>query len=275
MAKELIVGIVQAYFNKYPEENLDKASSIIVQKFREADIIVLPEYSMINPFIFRDSAEVYRLSEDVSSSRYLTYLEKLASKLNTSIVAHFIEKTNTPPLTKNTSILVSPNKVIPVYSKMHLFDAYSYKESTFFLPGISPGNIVTVKNFKLGFAVCYDLRFPELFRFYAIKGADVVVVQAGWVKGPLKEETLDILASARAHENTIYIVLANQTGDMFTGRSGVFSPWGYKELDMGFDEKYAEYTLDIEEVEKTRSTIPVVRQAAERWEIKTRYYQLR
>lgn len=271
MTAEITVGIVQACFTGSPEENLAKASSIIRHRFREADIVVLPEYSMVNPFTVKDPAKVYELSEEVSSSRYLAYLEKLAAELGSTVVAHFIEKTGVPPLTKSTTILISPNKITPVYSKMHLFDAYNYRESTFFVPGVSPGNIVTVKSFRVGFAICYDLRFPELFRFYAAKGgADVVIVQAGWVRGPLKEETLDILASARAHENTIYIVLANQTGDIFTGRSGVFSPWGYREQDMGFEEKYAERTLSIEEIKKVRSVIPVVRQAAEKWEVKTR-----
>ncbi|MEM1560864.1 MAG: nitrilase-related carbon-nitrogen hydrolase [Ignisphaera sp.] len=265
----MVVGIVQAYFNKSPTDNLAKASSIIMKRFREADIVILPEYSMVNPFIFLDSAEVYGLSEDISSSRYLIYLEKIASKLNTIIVAHFIERTNIPPLTKNTSVLVSANKIIPVYSKMHLFDVYSYRESDFFKSSAAPGDSY-YKNFKLSFTICYDLRFPELFRFYAAKGTDTVIVQAGWVKGPLKEEILDVLASARAHESTVCIVLANQTGDMFTGRSGVFNPWGYKELDMDFDERYAEYTLNIEEVEKARSALPVVHQAVERWEVKIR-----
>lgn len=268
MKTEITFGIVQAYFTGSPEENLAKAYSIIRQRFREADIVILPEYSMVNPFIVKDPIKVYELSEAISSSRYLTYLEKLASELRATIVAHFIERTNVPPLTKSTTVLISANRIIPVYSKIHLFDAYGYRESSYFIAGNSPGYIVDLKGFRIGFAICYDIRFPELFRLYAIKGVDVVIVQAGWVRGPLKEEILDILASARAHENTMYIVLANQTGDMFTGRSGVFNPWGYRELDIGFEEKYTEYTVHIEEIEKARSILPVVRQASEKWEIK-------
>ena len=268
---ELVVGIVQAEFGVNPADNADKVHQYVRKGYKEADIIVLPEYSMFNPLLLRDPSSVYERSERLVESKYLISLSKLAESLGAGVVAHFIEKTETPPLSRSTTVLITGRgEVVPVYSKMHLFDAYGYRESSFFEPGKAPGKIVMVENTEVAFVICYDLRFPELFRTYAQLGAKVIIVQAGWVKGPLKEEVLDMLAAARAHENTVYVVVANQTGEMFTGRSGVFNPWGYKELDLGFEEKYVEYTLFIDEVVKARTLIPVLAQSSSRWEIRVK-----
>jgi predicted amidohydrolase len=264
----LVVGIVQASYKNDPLDNAEKTYKIVKRGYREADLVVLPEYSMLNPLESRTPSIVYELSEHIVGSKYLSTMVKLAAELGAAILVHFIEKTDTPPKTRSTSILItSRGEVIPVYSKMHLFDAYGYRESDFFEPGKDPGKLVLINNFQVAFAICYDIRFPELFRTYAQMGAHVVVVQAGWVRGPLKEEVLDKLASARAHENGVYVVLANQVGEMFTGRSGVYSPWGYKELDLGFDEKYVEHPLSLEEVNRAREVVPVLKQATARWQI--------
>lgn len=266
---ELVVGIVQADFSGSPQANLEKAVSLIKRGYREADLIVLPEYSMLNPLLIRDPHRVYELSEEPTTSKYLAGFVRLAESLGADIVVHFVEKSSTPPYTRSSTILVtSRGEALYVYSKMHLFDAYGYRESEFFIPGTAPSKLVVVKSFETGFAICYDLRFPELFRLYALSGAKLVVVQAGWVRGPLKEAVLDSLASSRAHENTIYLVLANQVGEMFTGRSGVYSPWGYKELDMGYREGYIEHKLLLDEVERARNTTPVLKQSTEKWEVR-------
>lgn len=266
---KLIVGIVQAEYKTSLTENLEKTTQFIKKHYREANMIVLPEYSMFNPLLVRDSRRVYEAAEYLIGSKYLSELAKLATSIGTNIVAHFIEKTERPPLSKSTTVLVtSDGDIVPVYSKMHLFDAYGYKESDFFERGKAPSKIVSIGGFEVAFAICYDIRFPELFRTYAWLGAKVVVVQAGWVKGPLKEEVLDTLASARAHENTIYVVVANQTGEMFTGRSGVFNPWGYKELDLGVAEVYSEHELRMSEVESARAAIPVLSQSSGTWVIR-------
>lgn len=265
----LVVGLVQASFTASPIDNAEKAYLLVKKNYREADLIIFPEYSMTNPLIIRDPTKVYEISEYLTNSKYLSYITKIASEVGTSIVTHFIERTDKPPLTKSTTVLVTNRgEILPVYNKIHLFDAYGYKESSFFEPGRSLSKIISLNGFQIAFSVCYDIRFPELFRAYAQLGVNIVIVQAGWIKGPFKEEILDKLASVRAHENTSYIVVVNQTGEFFTGRSGVFSPWGFRELDMGVSDKYAEYVLYLEEVEKAKSTLPVVQQALEKWEVK-------
>lgn len=266
MSSSLTVGILQADFPGTPLENAEKAVSLIKRGYREADLVVLPEYSMLNPLAVGDPSKVYEYSETLATGRYVSRFVMLAKELETFLLIHVVERTDTAPYSLSTSTLISPQgEVVPVYSKMHLFDAYGFKESVFFRPGRGPGRILNVNGVKIGVAICFDIRFPELFRTYAYKGVEVVIVQAAWVKGPLKEHILDNLATARAHENGLYIVLVDHVGEMFVGRSGVFNPMGYKELDLGASELYAEYTLNMENVKRTRETIPVLKYASERW----------
>ncbi|MEM1628816.1 MAG: nitrilase-related carbon-nitrogen hydrolase [Desulfurococcaceae archaeon] len=265
----LTVGILQAELVDRPQLNVNKIMFYIQRYYKNADIIVLPEYSIINPFVIKDPEAVYRESEYIASSRHLSTLAKLAHELSVHMVVHFVERTDQFPFTVSTTVLLTDRgEAIPVYSKIHLFDAYGYRESEFLKPGDKPGKIISIEGVKIAFTICYDLRFPELFRTYANMDVDVVIVQAGWVKGPLKEEVLDKLACTRAHENTIYLVIADQTGDMFVGRSGVFNPWGYRELDLGVEEKYVEHEVDIDQLKVVREILPVLRQARDKWEIR-------
>ncbi|WP_424155382.1 nitrilase-related carbon-nitrogen hydrolase [Thermosphaera aggregans] len=263
---ELTIGIVQADFNGTPIENAEKGFKMVMEKHKEADIVVFPEYSMLNPLRFKSPHEVYAYSEHVQESYFVSRIKRLSELLSIDVIVNIIEKTDKPPRSRNTSVLVkNDGEVVPLYSKIHLFDALGYKESDYFLHGEAPSKFINARGFRLAVAICYDLRFPELFRFYALNGADGVFVQAGWLKGPLKEESLEMLASARAHENTMYIVLADQTGDYFVGRSGVFSPLGYRELDMGFREAYMEYTLSYDNIRLARERLPVVEQSRKKW----------
>lgn len=264
----ITVGILQAEFSKSPLENAEKAIKIISSNYREADLIVLPEYSMLNPLVVGDPQRVYDAAETIITSRYLSSFAKVASELGAQILVHLIERTEQRPYSLSTSVFItSKGEAIPVYSKMHLFDAYGFRESDFFVPGRKLGKILSIGDVKLAVAICFDLRFPELFRTYALMGAEVLIVQAGWVRGPYKEEILDKLASVRAHENTAYLVLADQTGEMFAGRSGVFNPYGFRELDLGALEAYREYAIDTSIVDEVRRKIPALLYSRSKWSI--------
>jgi len=263
-----VVGILQAEFTAKPEKNLEIIARILLEKYKGADIVVLPEYSMIDLLSGLTPREVYSMAEDLENSSFVSKLSDLASKLGTQLLAHVIEKTEWKPRCRSSTVLVKPSSGYErVYSKIHLFDAYGYRESHYLVSGNQLSKPISVKGYTFFAAICYDLRFPELFRSYALKNAYGAFVQAGWVKGPLKEEVLDKLAGSRSHENTMYIVLANQTGKQYTGRSGVFNPFGFRELDLGFKPNYAEHEIDPKIVEEAREQIPVVRESSRKWVI--------
>ncbi len=265
---EIIVGIVQDTYTIDPSKNYDKIKEVLTKNYKEADIVLLPEYSMINILAGLKPVDVYNKAEFLEDSSFVTKLSDLASSLDTNILAHIIEKTDTKPKTKSTSVLIEPSgRTNRVYSKIHLFDAYGYKESDYFMPGDSLSKGIYLGKYLFYVAICFDLRFPELFRTYARNNAYGVFVHSGWVKGYLKEEVLDVLGKARSHENTMYIILSDHTGELYVGRSGVFNPFGYREVDMGFKPGYIEWTIKPKAVEEARKTIPVMEKSRAFWKI--------
>lgn len=267
---KLFVGILQDEFTVNPMDNYEKIKKVLEEKHEVADIIIVPEYSMINILTGLKPKDVYEKAERLEDSTYISKISDLAARIDAYILMHFIEKTDMPPKTMSTSILVHPTgRISKVYSKMHLFDAYGYRESDYFLPGTSLSKTLVINGNGMKFyvAICYDLRFPELFRSYARMDAYGVFVHAGWVKGPLKEEILDLLARARSHENTMYIILSDQTGKQYVGRSGVFSPYGFREVDMGYKRGYIEWPINPVDVLEARKIVPVVNQSKNRWDI--------
>ncbi len=268
---EIVVGIMQESFTINPVKNYEIIRNHLINSYREADIVILPEYSMINLLGGISPEETYSRAEILDDSIFISKLADLAGRLDTYILAHMIEKSEEKPKSYSSSIFIEPSgKTSRVYRKIHLFNAYGYRESDYLLPGKEPSLGLISRDKPFFVAICYDIRFPELFRKYAYRGAYGVFLQAGWVRGPLKEEILDFLGSSRSHENTMYLIIANQTGEQYTGRSGVFNPYGYKEFDLGFHKKYAEHRIDLSLVDEARRDIPVVKHSMDRWSIDLR-----
>lgn len=136
---------------------------------------------------------------------------------------------------RNRTVFLDPKgKILSFYDKIHLFDVdfkngRSFKESNY----IEPGDKLKVTNTpfgKVGFTICYDLRFPELFRKLALKGAEIIVVPAAFLSktGQYHWETL---LRARAIENQVFIVATGQVGSHSPSRhtyggSVIIDPWG-------------------------------------------------
>ena len=138
------------------------------------------------------------------------------------------------PRTYNTTVLINPDgEIVARYSKLHNFDmtlpdGSSVRESDRKEPG---KEIVTVQTElgHLGFAICYDMRFPELFRLMALEGAQIILMPANFTM-PTGKDHWEPILRARAIENGCYIIAPNQTGvkEKFTayGNSMVVDPWG-------------------------------------------------
>jgi predicted amidohydrolase len=108
----------------------------------------------------------------------------------------------------------------------------------------------------MGLAICYDLRFPELFRDLALRGADAVVVPSAWYAGPLKEEHWLTLLQARAIENTMYVGGANLCGPPFAARSAVFDPFGVMLAGAGEGEALVSAQLNRGRIDEVRTKLP-------------------
>lgn len=255
--EKMRIGIAQISSGKDKRRNLEKLEKAV--EGSSADIIVTPEYFMYNPY--GDPREkVYEEAEDLDGS-FANAMKELSSRLGASILATLFTKNPSSRKIYNEALLFSPSGEISLrYRKAHLFDAYGYRESDFMDRGNEPSAIVEVKGSRIAAAICYDLRFPELFRTYALMGAELVLVPSGWYRGDMKEEILHILGRSRAHENTIFLVIADQYSDLFVGRSAVIGPMGEIISDLGSGEKYREVEIDLSEIQEAREKVPVLKQ---------------
>lgn len=167
--------------------------------------------------------------------------------------------------TFNRSLLFNPDgEIVSFYDKIHLFDVdvgdgQVYRESARIVPG-DKAVIATTPWGKLGMTVCYDLRFPQLYRSLAHAGANIIAVPAAFTQ-VTGEAHWHVLLRARAIETGCFIIAPAQTGTHAGGRktyghSLVVSPWGEVLADGGAEMEIIMAELDLGEVEKVRAKLP-------------------
>jgi predicted amidohydrolase len=179
----------------------------------------------------------------------------LATENRISIVGSLLEKRGLE--VSNSASFFAPNgRLMGVYRKIHLFRLM--EEDRWLQPGSAP-LLIELPWGTTGIAICYDLRFPELFRRYAVQGAKMIIVPAEW---PIERvDHWRTLLQARAIENQCYIVATNsvgQTGDkVFAGHSMIVDPWGKIVMEVGETPTLATAEIDIDYVDVVRIKIPV------------------
>ena len=158
----------------------------------------------------------------------------------------------------NTLIAISARgERIGQYRKIHLYDAFGFRESNLYLAGaIEAPLLFDVAGVTVGALTCYDLRFPEAFRWVVDAGADVVALPAAWIAGPAKEQHWATLLAARAIENTVYVAGAGQTGPVCCGQSMIVDPAGAVVAGAGAAPGIAIADIDPQRVAAVRATNP-------------------
>lgn len=229
-------------------------------------LVVLPECCLF--FGGTDKAQLSLAETEQKNQRLKSTLAAMAKRFNVFLVAGSIPIQSTiEGKFTNTSIVFSPEgKELGSYDKMHLFDVAvddnekSYCESRYVLAG-EHISVVDIAEVKLGLSICYDLRFPELFRQLAQQGAKIISVPSAFtrVTGAAHWQTL---LQARAIENQVYIIAAGQEGVHLNGRetwghSVIISPWGeiLAQRDIGKGIICADY--NEQELLKVRKAMPV------------------
>lgn len=157
----------------------------------------------------------------------------------------------------NSAPFIDPRgHVRGVYRKIHLFRLM--EEDRYLQPGSAP-LLLDLPWGPTGFAICYDLRFPELFRRYAVEGAKVIVLPAEWPAERL--EHWRTLLIARAIENQCFIIAANTCGPVgdttFGGHSMIVDPWGKVVVEAGDQPLLVTADIELDQVDAVRQRIPV------------------
>ncbi|MCE4602108.1 MAG: nitrilase, partial [Desulfurococcales archaeon] len=171
------IGILQVASSRGKEEARSRVERLLARSKVEANLIVMPEYLMADPTGL-SPGELASLAEPVGGE-WTKWLEKLADEYSSCIIASMFESGPGKPY--NTVIIAEPGRgIVYTYRKTHLFDALGYRESDILSPGSEPPKAINACSLNLGTVVCFELRFPELFRMLALDGAELVAVPAGW-----------------------------------------------------------------------------------------------
>ena len=198
----------------------------------------------------------------------LRYFQDKARELNIKISIGSLSVKIAPDRLVNRSYLISSKgEIMAKYDKMHLFDVTLangefYRESDVFKRGDEPVLVQTSFG-KIGLSICYDVRFPNLFRRYAVLGASILLVPAAFTV-PTGEAHWHTLLRARAIENGCFVIAAAQTGThdgnrKTYGHSLIVDPWGTVLADAGSDVGYIMADIDLNRVDEVRAQIPSLR----------------
>jgi deaminated glutathione amidase len=238
-----------------------------------ARLIVLPEkWSVIG------TDEQLRAGAETLDGPALRWAREIARELGVDLVAGSIaERRAGSEKLANTSVHVGPDgEDRAVYRKVHMFDVEidgrSYSESDVEQAGEEIVSSATADGVELGLAICYDLRFPELFRILAVRGARVIVLPSAFTL-PTTRDHWETLLRARAIENQTFVIAANQVGphpggQRSGGRSMVVDPWGVVLAQAPDRAGYALAELDFNYQREIRAKLPSLanrRPVAYRW----------
>lgn len=258
MARNLVISIAQMpVAGNDPEQNLETAARAVGEAARRgSDLVVLPE-------LWTTGVALREATEQNTPARFdaAGAMRDLARSNGVAVAGsalmgdedHF----------HNVLLLVTADgKLAAGYQKLHLFtpmDEHRY---------VTGGDEVVVCEApwgKTGLSVCYDLRFPELFRRIAVAGAELIILPAEWPHPRL--EHWRVLSRARAIENQCFFVAANAAGTQgrytFCGHSAVIDPWGETVAEAGEDAAVLTATIDLDDVAKVRERFPALKDRRE------------
>lgn len=259
----MLVSAVQLNSNQDKQENLQKAVRYIEEAAQSGSkFIVFPEYMNY----ISSKKEALEHAEMIPGPT-TDLLAKKAKELNVFIHCGSMLERLDNEKAYNTSVLINDQgEIIAKYRKMHLFDidvegVVTYKESDL----IEPGNDVVMAETSIGnigLSICYDLRFPELFRKLMLKGSEILVVPAAFNLGTGIHHW-ETLLKARAIENQCYLIAPGQIGsyegNSTFGSSMIIDPWGIVIARASDREGLITAEVDREYIAKLRSQLPCLK----------------
>jgi deaminated glutathione amidase len=264
MQNDLRVAIVQMNSQDDKTANVSAAMAGIERAAREgARLVSLPEvWTYLGP------SEGSAAAAETIPGPLTDQLAATARDLDLYLHAGSIyERVEGEARIYNTTVVFDPQgEIIGTYRKIHMFDVdldedTSYRESDTVAPG---EDIVTVDvdGTTVGLAICYDLRFPELFRILTLRGADVIMLPAAFTLATGRDHW-EPLIRARAIENQVFMVAAGQVGQhppgrWCYGRSLIVDPWGVPVSQASDVPTVIGATLDLDQLQRVRRQVPSV-----------------
>ena len=257
------VACIQMCSGPVQGENLARAEHWLAEaRAAGAELAVLPENFALMGV---SDAEKRAAAEPEASSSLLAFLSGQAARHGMAIVGGSVLLKGEGRLRNACAAFDANGQLLGIYDKIHLFDVdvggEQYRESAVVQPGDRPV-AVQLGGFNIGLSICYDLRFPELYRHYAAHGCDIITVVAAFTETTGRAHWQPLLM-ARAIENQSYLLASAQTGMHADrrhtwGHSMIIDPWGEIIAELPTGEGVISASLTIEKLCSVRRSLPAL-----------------
>jgi predicted amidohydrolase len=205
-------------------ENLERIAGRVAEAARGgARLVVFPECSMVH---LDDPQAPLTGEAEPLDGPFATRLSELAGTHDIAIACGMYEPADSERAYNTVAVFGPGGDLLGGYRKIHLFDAFSSRESKTLRAGDGATLTFDLDGVRFGVMTCYDVRFPELARMLVDEGAQALVLPAAWARGLLKESHWEVLARARAIENTVYVLACGLVGPRTCGSSMIVDPMG-------------------------------------------------
>ena len=253
------VALIQITVGSNFDENFEKSKKFLQDSLNSSpDFILLPECFL---FLSSKSKILIEMSHDS-----IEYFKNFSKTNKVHLLLGSLPITENDKLF-NRSILINPSgDIISIYDKVHMFDVKLkngefYKESDFYSSG-SELKMTNVLGHSIGHTICYDLRYPKMYRALAKKGSQIIVVPSAFTRTTGKAHWHSLI-KARAIENGVFILAPNQWGVNNENRSTyghtlIVDPWGETLAEAKDGEMIVTAELDLNRVRDCQNAIPVL-----------------
>lgn len=259
--RDLKVALLQWSAGPRVADNLGRLEEWMAQA-PCADLLALPETVAV-----RGSDDDLRLAAEPLSGPVVAWFADWARKRSVWMLIGSVPERDGDAVYNTAVLLDRSGRIVATYRKMHLFEAclpdgQMVRESDVYGPGAFPV-MAAIEGWPGGLAICYDIRFPELFRTYAGQGAEWLAVPACFTR-PTGRDHWEVLARARAIENQCFVIAPNQCGvNQATGIEGyghslVVGPWGEILAQAGASEAWISATLRHADLVSARRRLPAL-----------------
>lgn len=251
------IALCQIPVGDDPKDNLERVREALASA-GEADLAVFPEATQV-----RFGGDLTEAAEPLDGP-WVSAVAEAARAHRTAVVVGVFEPADDGRVYNTAVVLDADGRIAGSYRKIHLFDAFGYRESDLIAPGDGPV-VVEVAGARVGLITCYDIRFPELARALVDRGADLLVAVASWAQGTFKEEHWVTLVRARAIENTVWTAAVDKAPDRTppktggptgVGRSLLVDPMGTIQADLGPFPAVRVVETDEATTERVRRVLP-------------------
>ena len=250
------------------KKNTDKIHKLLSEclSSNNADFVFLPEVWTVG----WDCASFESCAEEPDTAESILLLKSLAKEYVTNIIGGSIILKKGGKYYNSCPVINRKGELVCTYEKNHLYSYYGCNEGDIITAGQNPV-MVELDGIKIGLSICYDIRFPELYRAYRKAGADILVNMAAW--GANKKIPWDSMTTSRAVENQTYFVALTQTGDLKNGERNLghsmildYNGNIISEINKKEDGIYAE--IDLEEMYKFREKCTILKDIKNSYEVK-------